>query len=808
MKRNTIITIILSSLIIITSCFNNLIPSDISIGKEQAQETAKSDANIKIFIPNYLKLSEQNGSRVIAPQTAKIRLSIANKQNNYVQHGELLEIDPGSIVPVENAPADMPGGIWSGTFTALECKIYDPCSLKVELLDQNNRVITQGVNQAEVVVNPFKTAQAVFFTTPEKFNSVSGSLRPGEMRFWRITMMGGYSYKLTLSAEGSYPDIVVFNNDGTFREYYSISNSADGVIVFDPASTNDCYIGVWADNGAVSAYSVAMSYNFSVTNQDFSGNNFNGWSTTASGIGASPPVIVVEGGKSILEFNSSPPMNNGGRVILSRTVNFTEPTALSFSVKTDIGGSAVSTFFKFYIDSTQKSSYDGLGASWNADTVIIPAGTHEIKWVLEKDSGSYYPTRTNKVWLADISFSPDVTAYLNMQPKGPKDTYVGGFSIQFTAKALRSDGSVRSGINGIVYNGIGVNSSTGLFTPPATPGTYTVTASLGGKTVSSDIITVHPYDYLRKPYTNIVTGKTYYGYQGDSGTMSAVLGYVTFTSPAERNISADGFVTLEGESRFSGNFDVFVFKDGDSDLRTYYPLPSGNFRIRIWLRFGPGQYRINVAGQQTFIVTNTCTDMGVNGDPRFFYPSSMVQSDDFRITNLLSDILYGVSNEADKIKIIHDYLVQNTVYDMDSVNGVRKSQDALSVLGTRYHFDPQYEPLGHHFAVCDGYSNAAAALLRATGIETQYILSSGMNHAWNLVYTGGSWKFLDVTWDDPTYTDTGFDLGPSYVSYKYYLLTTMNGVDGDHPGGAVDYSRRIVPIPVIPKMKGMPDGWY
>jgi transglutaminase-like putative cysteine protease len=200
--------------------------------------------------------------------------------------------------------------------------------------------------------------------------------------------------------------------------------------------------------------------------------------------------------------------------------------------------------------------------------------------------------------------------------------------------------------------------------------------------------------------------------------------------------------------------------------------------------------------------------MGVEGDPRFLYPSSMVQSDDFRITNLLLDLLYGVSNEADKIKRIHDYLVKNTVYDMDSyTSSVFKPQDALSVLGTRYHFDPQYEPVGHHFAVCDGYSNATAALLRAAGVETQYILSSAMNHAWNQVYTGSSWKFLDVTWNDPVF-DTWYVFGPSYVRYTYYLLTTMNGVDGDHPGGTVDKTRNIAPVPAIPKMKGMPDGWY
>jgi len=172
----------------------------------------------------------------------------------------------------------------------------------------------------------------------------------------------------------------------------------------------------------------------------------------------------------------------------------------------------------------------------------------------------------------------------------------------------------------------------------------------------------------------------------------------------------------------------------------------------------------------------------------------MVQSDDFRITNILSDILYGVNGETEKIRKINDYLVINTKYDYDSLID-RKPQDALSVLGTRYHTDPQYEVLGgHYFAVCEGYSNAAAALLRAAGFETKYVSSEPINHGWNNVYTGGSWKLLDVTWNE------SYDL--------WFLLTTLDGLNGDHPQPVVNLYRSVKPVPAIPKMKGMPDGWY
>ena len=804
MKRNIVIFIILS-LLIFSSCIDQLLPPSIDISSNTEQTREKGDLNIKVFIPDYQKLAEQNGERVIAPQTAKLRLSVANGANTFIQYGELMQLSLSSITPVPNAPSNLPGGTWNGTFPALECKTYTAGSIKIEMLDNNNKVITRGVNQVDVAISKNQTAQAVFFTTPEIFSGILGSLVSGEMRFWRVTMMGGYSYKLTVDAAGSYPDIVVFNDNGTFKEYYSVSSSANSVINFNPTVTESCYLGVWADSGTVSSYSVALSYNFSKTTQDFSGNNFNGWQASASGPLAVPPVIVDKDGKSALEFDSKPNTSSKGlRAILSRTVNFTDPTVISFNINYFLG--AEENYFKLYIDNVENEFYsDSYYAEWHLYSVIIPSGSHEIKWVLEKDSNRYIPGQENKVWLTDISFVPDVTAFLDIYPKGPKETYVGGFPIQYSIKALRPDGTVRPG-SGIVYSGTGVNSA-GLFTPPATPGTYTVTASFDGKTVKSDTITVHPADFIFKPYTNIITGKTYSGYQGGNWeTKSIPSGMVSIKYPAGNNINAYGFFPVEIESKFTLTY-LYIYKSGDIDLVTTYQIEQGKTNKRIWMRFGPGLYRVYIDGIE-FYITNTSTDTGVEGDPRFKYPSSMVQSDDFIVTNILSDILYGVNNEREKIKKINDYLVLNTVYDYDSVNFDRKPQDASAVLGTRYHEDLRYEVVGgHYLAVCEGYSNAAAALLRAAGFETKLISSTPIGHGWNNVYTGGSWKLLDVTWNDPRIGSQ--DSGPLKVHwYEYFLLTTLDGVGGDHPEPVVDRYRSVKPVPVIPKMKGMPDGWY
>ena len=431
-----------------------------------------------------------------------------------------------------------------------------------------------------------------------------------------------------------------------------------------------------------------------------------------------------------------------------------------------------------------------------------------------------------------------------LYPRGQLNTYINvpnNEKIQFRAVALRDDGTVIENASGFAYSDANVNTSTGVFTPQ-TAGDMTITVSLDGTTSSSSTVTVHPADYMRQPYYYPGTGKTYQGFTGTTGTRTTS-GGVTVTYPSEPTFSADGFFTLEGYVNNSAVYNyayVQLTKDGDSNLITYY-LVRDNFKQRIWLRFGPGSYRVSVHGFSSitlasqlgaegdyldwsvysssliFDVTNTRNDdSSVDStipDKRFIYPSSVVQSDDFRITNLAADLTYGITDNTAKIKAIHDYIVTNTVYDYDSYSdggtdySRRKKQDALTVLGRRYTIDSQYNSIGGHFlAVCEGYTNTFAALARAVGIEVKYVsgsvTSSDSAHAWNHVYVNGGWKFIDVTWDDPTP-----DRGPYYVRDTYYLLTSLYGVNNDHYGYSVDVGRAAIGS-VIPRQRGVPDGWY
>ncbi len=109
----------------------------------------------------------------------------------------------------------------------------------------------------------------------------------------------------------------------------------------------------------------------------------------------------------------------------------------------------------------------------------------------------------------------------------------------------------------------------------------------------------------------------------------------------------------------------------------------------------------------------------------------------------------------EKIKAIHDYIINTTQYDKDRSDKKVK----------KYHSDTAYGALVEHKAICGGYADAMKLFLDRMGIENYKIASE--NHIWNLVKIDGEWLHLDLTWDDPL-TDTGEDV----LEYSYFLITT------------------------------------
>jgi transglutaminase-like putative cysteine protease len=481
-------------------------------------------------------------------------------------------------------------------------------------------------------------------------------------------------------------------------------------------------------------------------------------------------------------------------------------SALGFRYRTEIIGRAGQTF-KVYADGSEKASFEGVDGSWLRGTIPLAAGRHSIKFEAQNARGSFVTNGYNCVYLDDISIVHDTAAKIMLFPQGDQQTFAGAegpYRIRFTAKTLRADGSERIGEQVVFSASGGTLDGDGFWTPPA-EGTFTVTASLGDLTAVSGTITVHPADYLKKPFTYTGTQKTYLGYTGrrDSAPAIEAREDLRVTNPEYAAFDADGFFLLEGSvakpkaqnyariavTKIAGAAEAGRAASRTPKLETWY-IVKNDFSQRIWLPFGAGEYRVEIfvfdsvsltrpaKGEGAFrggsyrdeplalTVFNTRDEGYVDGDARWIYPSFYVQSDDFRVTNLLNSITFGKTGAAEKTRAVHDYVVSTLVYDNASFSNTARSRkmDAISVIenGT---------------GVCEGYANLSAALLRAAGIPVKIVANRSISHAWNNVYIGGAWKFYDATWDDPVP-----DRGPGIIGYTYFLLDSLAGGDNRHRG--------------------------
>lgn len=113
----------------------------------------------------------------------------------------------------------------------------------------------------------------------------------------------------------------------------------------------------------------------------------------------------------------------------------------------------------------------------------------------------------------------------------------------------------------------------------------------------------------------------------------------------------------------------------------------------------------------------------------------------------------------DKVKYIHDYIINNTSYDENDTpnNG--------NIYGT----------LINHEAVCEGYAETMKYLLDKLSIPCVIVYGNGIKedesseyHSWNYVkMDDNKWYAIDATWDDPIVIGNG--ILPKEENYRYFL---------------------------------------
>ena len=120
------------------------------------------------------------------------------------------------------------------------------------------------------------------------------------------------------------------------------------------------------------------------------------------------------------------------------------------------------------------------------------------------------------------------------------------------------------------------------------------------------------------------------------------------------------------------------------------------------------------------------------------YSKEEISEINYVVDKKMEDLVSDTMPVADKIKSIHDYIIDNTKYD---------SLKTKNIHDDTYKSNTAYGVLIQGYGICSGYSDAMAIFLNRIGISNYKI--SNDTHIWNLVYVNGVWRHLDATWDDP-----------------------------------------------------------
>ncbi len=123
------------------------------------------------------------------------------------------------------------------------------------------------------------------------------------------------------------------------------------------------------------------------------------------------------------------------------------------------------------------------------------------------------------------------------------------------------------------------------------------------------------------------------------------------------------------------------------------------------------------------------------------------------VDDFINENLSNETNDREKIKKIHDFIINNSTYDIEKNETNNSFYDSTTAYGA----------LLEHYAICGGYSDAMAIFLNKIGIDNYKIASD--THIWNVVKLEDKWLHLDLTWDDPVSKNSR-----EYLLYNYFLI--------------------------------------
>jgi hypothetical protein len=216
-------------------------------------------------------------------------------------------------------------------------------------------------------------------------------------------------------------------------------------------------------------------------------------------------------------------------------------------------------------------------------------------------------------------------------------------------------------------------------------------------------------------------------------------------------LTSDSLLKLTGEAPEGAKWIMYATeKDGEKTVAEVSAITDRNYDNTLSLRMGAGTYKINIfyskaessfENQYKFLSTVT-VENNDKRDMKYLLPSLLVQSQDERIVNQSKELTANATTDEEIVRAIFEHVITTIKYNTAGYEDGSARLSAYDAITT----------MEKSQALCAGYANYFAALLRAAGIKTKIINGSGLgkngyeDHAWNEVYVNGDWKIIDTTW--------------------------------------------------------------
>lgn len=125
----------------------------------------------------------------------------------------------------------------------------------------------------------------------------------------------------------------------------------------------------------------------------------------------------------------------------------------------------------------------------------------------------------------------------------------------------------------------------------------------------------------------------------------------------------------------------------------------------------------------------------------------------YKVDEIIKNKITDDMDTVNKIRIIHDYIVNNTKYDQN-----RSDKNIFE-----YKSNNAYGVLIEGYGICSGYTDSMMLFLEKLNIKSYKVSSE--NHVWNKVFINNNWYNLDLTWDDPVNSD-----GSDSLEHTFFLV--------------------------------------